>query len=93
MYECSRPARSGGRTFSEIRAGGDRTHIEDDEDPVELGLPSGNSLLVVPCVKNSRGRIAFALFKDLVLYFCDGSAIESMVSRNYVIAGQTHVVN
>ena len=29
-------------------------HIEDDEDPVELRLLSGNSLLVVPRVKKSR---------------------------------------
>ena len=39
---------------------GDRTHIEDDEDPVELGLPSSNDLLVIPRVKKSRGRIATA---------------------------------
>ena len=63
---------------SEIRAGGDRTHIEDDEDPVELGLPSCNGLLVIPRVKKSRGRIAPALLDDLVMYFRDGPGSKSM---------------
>ena len=68
-----------------------RTHIEDNEDPVELGLPSRNGLLVILRVKKSRDCIASALFDDRILYFRDGSAIESMVgrrTRNYNIAVQ-----
>jgi len=75
---------------------GDRTHIEDDEDPVELGLPSGNYLLVIPRVKKSRGRIAPALLDDLILYFRDCPGSKGMISRgtrNYGTAGPTHVVN
>jgi len=78
------------RTVSDNQAGADRTHVEDNEDPVELGLPSRNGLLVVPRVKESRGRIAPALLDDPVLYLCDGPGIESMISRrtrNYNTAG------
>jgi len=74
----------------------DRTHIEDDEDLVELGLPSGNGFLVIPRVEKSRGRIAPAPFDDLALYFCDGPVIESMTDRrirNYDTVGPTHVVS
>jgi len=66
---------------SDNQEGADRTHIEDNEDPVELGLPSGDGLLVIPRVENSRGRIAPALFDNLVLYFRDGPWIESVMSR------------
>ena len=81
---------------SDDQAGGHRTHIEDNEDPVELGFPSRNGLLVVPRVKKSGDCVASALFDDLILYFCDGPAIESMVGReagNHNVAGPTHVVN
>ena len=74
--ECSWSARPEEGTVSGNRVGADRTHIEDDEGLFEFGLPGGNGLLVVPRVKNSRGRIAAALFDDLVLYFCDGPVIE-----------------
>ena len=78
------------------QAGTDRTYIEDNEDPVELGLPGSNDLLVIPRVKNSRGSIASALFDDLILYFRDGPVIEGMIgrrTRNCNIAGRTHAVN
>jgi len=81
---------------SDNRAGAHRTYIEDNEDLVELGLPSGNGLLVIPRVEKSRGRIASALFDDLVLYFRDGPVVKGMVgrrTRNYNIIGPTHVVS
>ena len=71
-YECSRPARSGEGTVSDSRVGADRTHIKDEEDPVEFGVPSDNGLPIVPRVEKSRGRTATALFDDLVLYFRNG---------------------
>jgi len=63
------------------QAGADRTHIEDNEDPFEFGLPSGNDLLVIPRVENSRGCIASALFDDLILYFRDGTVVKGMTGR------------
>ena len=95
-YECSWPARSGEEMVSDNRAGVDRTHIEDDEDSVELRVPNGNCLLIVPRVKKSGGRIAPALLDDLILYFRDGPGIESMMgrrTRSCNIAGSTHVLN
>jgi len=71
-YECSWSARSKEGTISDNRAGADRTHVEDKENPVEFGVPSGNGLPIVPRVEKSRGRTAAALFDDLVLYFRDG---------------------
>jgi len=64
------------------------TRVGDDEDPVELGLPS---LLVIPHVKNSK-----SLFDDPTSYFRDCPGIEGMISRrtqNRNTAGPTHVVN
>ena len=78
------------------QAGAHGTHVENNEDPVELGLPSGNGLLVIPRAEKSRDCVASALFDDLVLYFRDGPETKSMISRrtrNYNIAGSTHVVN
>jgi len=57
------------------QVGADRTHVEDNEDPFKLGLPSGNGLLVIPCVEKSRGWIASTLLDDLILYFRDGPMI------------------
>jgi len=91
--ECSWSARSEEGTVSDNQAGAHRAYIEDNEDPVQLELPSGNGLLVIRRVKNSRSDIASALFDDLVLYFRDGPVIESMVGRNYSIVGPTYVVN
>jgi len=82
--------------ISANQVGADRTDIEYNKYPFELGLPGGNGLLVVSRVKKSRGRIPSALFDDLVLYFCDGPGIKSMIgktTRNCGIAGPTHVVN
>ena len=85
-----------GGTISDNQAGAQRTHIEDNEDPVELRLPSGNRLLVIPRVKKSRDCTASALFGDFILYFRNGPAVEGMVSRrtrNYNIASSTHVIS
>ena len=80
-YECSWPARSGEGTVSDNRAEAHRTHIEDEEDPIEFGVPGGNDLLVVPRVKKARGRIAPALLDDFVLYFPDSPGTKGMISR------------
>ena len=67
-----------GGAISDNQAGAQRTHIEDNEDPVELRLPSGNRLLVIPRVKRSGDCIAPSLFDDPILYFRHGPAIEGM---------------
>jgi len=74
--ECSWSARPEEGMVSNNRAGADRTHVEDNEDPVEIGVPGGNGLLVISRMKKSRGRIATALFDDFFLYFPDGPVIE-----------------
>ena len=61
------------------QAGAYRTHIEDNKNSVEFGIPSGNRLLVIPRVKESRDCIALALFDDLILDFRNSPAIEIMV--------------
>ena len=83
---------------SDNQAGAGKTHIEDDEDPIELRFPGGNGLFVIPGVKKSRDCIVSAPFDDLILYFRDGPIIESMVVRrirnyNHYIADPTHTVN
>ena len=50
------------------------------KDPVEVGLPTRNSIFVVPRVKKSRDSVPSALFSDLPLYFRDSPAIENRVS-------------
>ena len=93
---CSWPVRSGGETVNGNQAGGHETHIEDNKDPIELRVPAGNHLFIIRRMPNSRHRIASTLLDDLILYFCDSSAIESAVgeeARKCNIAGPTHVVN
>jgi len=75
----SESARSQEETVSDGQAGVYRTHIKDNKDSVEFGIPSGNRLLVIPRMKYSRYCIASALFDDLVLYFRNSPATESMV--------------
>jgi len=74
--ECSWSARPEEGMVSGNRVGADRTHIEDNKGLFELGLPGGNGLLVISRMKKSRGRIATALFDDLVLYFRNGPVID-----------------
>ena len=64
---------------SDDRAGAHRTHVENLKDPVEVGLPTGNCLFIIPRVKNSRDRIAPALSDGLLLYLRNGSAIKGVV--------------
>ena len=78
-YECSRPARSRVGVVSNDQSGAHRTHVEDLKDPAEVGLPTGNRLLVIPRVEKSGDCVASALFDDIALYFRDGPAIESML--------------
>ena len=68
-------------TVSDDKAGARSTHVEDLKDPVEVGLPNCNSILVVPRVKHPRDFVPPALFGDLPLYFRDGPAVENAVSR------------
>jgi hypothetical protein len=60
---------------SDDPAGAHRTHVEDTDDPVEVGLPAGNRILVISRVKNSRDFVPLALFDDPPLYFCDSPKI------------------
>lgn len=78
-YGYSESTRSEEGTVNSDQAGADTTHIKDNKDSVELGTPSGNRLLVVLRVKESRDCIASALADDLVLYFRNSSAIESVM--------------
>jgi len=85
-----------GGKISDDQVGVRGTHIEENNDPAELGLPSGNRLLIVPRMKNSRGCVSPALVDDLVLDFCDSPVIESMVgrgTRDYNIVSTTHIVS
>ena len=58
-----------------------RTHIENNEDPVEVRLPTGNRILVVPRMKESRDSMSPALFDNLILHFRDSPAADSIVSE------------
>ena len=48
------------------------------KDPVEIGLPTRNSILVVPRMKESRDSVPPAFFRDPPLYFRDSPTIENM---------------
>ena len=79
-----------------IRAGAGRTHIKDEEDPLKLGVPISNGLLIIPCVKKSRDHFTSALLRDPILYFRDSPGSKVMISRrnqNYGTDGPTHVVS
>ena len=60
----------------------DGTHIEDSKYPVEVQLPSGDSILVVLRMCKSRQQIppSDTFLDDLLLYSCHGSAIKGAVS-------------
>ena len=60
---------------------GDRTHVEDVEDPVEVQPPGGNRPLIVLRVKNSRDRILFTPLDDAHLDLGHSPTIESLVSE------------
>jgi len=83
-------------TVSDDQAGAHGTHIEDNKDPAELRVPSGNRFLIVPRMKNSRGCVSSALVDDLILDFRDSPIIESMVgrgTRDYNVVSTTHIVS
>ena len=44
-----------------------------------MPIPTGNHILVVPRMKESRDTMSSALFGDLLLYFCDGPATDGVV--------------
>jgi hypothetical protein len=62
------------------KVGTRRTHVEDMEDPIEIRLPRRNSVFVVPRAEESGGPAAPASFQDLRLDFCNGPAIQAVVS-------------
>lgn len=45
----------------------DKTHVEDVKDPVELQLPGGNLLLIVPCAEEPPDRVPFTPFGYVLL--------------------------
>ena len=55
--------------------GAQRTHIEDNKDPVEIELPTSNHLFIVLSMPESRKSVAPALFDDFVLYVRNGPTI------------------
>ena len=60
---------------SDDKTGAQKTHIEDNKDPVELKLPTSNHLFVILGMPKSRDSIAPALFDDFVLYVRNGPTI------------------
>ena len=67
-------------SISDSRAGTHLTHVEDLKDPIQVRLPTRNLILVVFRAKKSRDTAPPTLFDDLLLYFRDGPAIESVIS-------------
>ena len=65
------------------------------KDPVEIQLPSRDSILIVCCVDDSGDRVPLALFDDLPLDLCHSPVIKSIVSElsKVNVSGLTHVVN
>ena len=65
------------------------------KDPVEVRLPSGNRILVIPRTKESRDTVSLALFDNLPLYFRNSPVGGSMIIGRLetCVAGSTHVVN
>jgi len=51
------------------------------KDPVKVGLPTHNNILVVPRVNKSRDSVPPVLLGDLPLYSRDSPAIENTVSE------------
>ena len=60
---------------------GDRTHVEDVEDPIEVQPPGRNRPLIVLRVKKSRDRILFTPLDDAPLDLGHSPTIESLVSE------------
>ena len=50
------------------------------KDPIKVGLPRHNRVLVIPRVEEPRNPVATASSHDLLLYFCDGPVTEIVVS-------------
>ena len=60
---------------------GDRTHVEDVEDPVEVQLPGPNRILVALRVEDSGEPIPFTLLSNLLLNFIHSSVPQIIVSE------------
>jgi hypothetical protein len=73
----------------------EQAYVEDVKDPVQLQLPTGDRLLVVPCMEKSRDHVPSALFDDLLLDLRHSSATKSAICElsKLCITGLTHVVN
>ena len=50
------------------------------KDPVEVQLPGGNFVFVIPCVEVSNNRVPFPLLGDLYLDLRDSPEIISKLS-------------
>ena len=63
--------------------------------PVEFRSPSGDYVLVIPRVEESRNGVALTVFDDLSLDLRDGSETNGSVGEPSKMwaAGLTHVVN
>ena len=65
-------------TIGDSRVTNDRTYGEDPKDPIEVRLPTGNQIFITLHMDESGGYIPSALFGDLLLDLCDGSAIKNI---------------
>ena len=60
---------------------GDRTHVEDVKDPVEVQLPGPNRVLVTFRVQDSGEPVPFTLLGDLLLNIIHSSVPQIIVSE------------
>ena len=74
---------------------GDRTHVEDVKDPVEVQFPGPDRILIARRMDKSRDRVSLALLDDIPLNLRHSPAIKSVVSElpKACITGLTYVVN
>ena len=74
---------------------GDRTHVEDVKDPVEVQFPGPDRILIARRMDKSRDRVSLTLLDDLPLNLRHSPAIKSVVSElpKACITGLTYVVN
>ena len=72
------------------------THIEDEEDPVEVLLPSGDCTFIALRVEETQYRSPFSLLDDFFLDRSHSPAIGTLVTWSRVearAADATHVVS
>ena len=74
---------------------GNRTHVEDMKDPVEVRLPSSDLVLVILRMGKSRDRVPLALFHDFPFDLHYGPVVKSTVSEllKLYVVGLTHVIS